>query len=216
MEKRREFLGITFGFLAGAGLWMSPFFSFIRVACAKAKKMILPRDTKRESLIDKNPADLDTRYLDPTPLKDFSTMGITDYEVNVDAWRLEVAGRVKRPFTLTYTQILALPSIEREVLLICPGFFANHGRWKGVPMGELLDRRNLEKGVTLVTFFGQKGEYERMESFPMEDVFSNKVFLAYGVNGETLPKKHGFPLRIVAKDYYGFNWLKYVYRVKLE
>ena len=55
-----------------------------------------------------------------------------------------------------------------------------------------------------------------MESFPAEDVLSNKVFLAYGVNGETLPKKHGFPLRIVAKDYCGFNWLKYVYKVKLE
>ena len=48
MEKRREFLHITFGFLAGVGLWMSPFISFIRVACAKAKKMILPRDTKRD------------------------------------------------------------------------------------------------------------------------------------------------------------------------
>ncbi len=39
--------------------------------------------------------------------------------------------------------------------------------------------------------------------------------LAYGVNGRILPKKHGFPLRIVAEGYYGYNWVKYAYRVNV-
>ncbi len=29
---------------------------------------------------------------------------------------------------------------------------------------------------------------------PLDDVLSDKVFLAYQVNGEVLPRKHGFPL----------------------
>jgi sulfoxide reductase catalytic subunit YedY len=39
------------------------------------------------------------------------------------------------------------------------------------------------------------------------------VFLAYQVNGQALPKKHGFPLRVVAEGYYGGDWVKYVYKV---
>jgi sulfoxide reductase catalytic subunit YedY len=50
----------------------------------------------------------------------------------------------------------------------------------------------------------------------MEDILSDKVFLAFGVNGEDLPRKHGFPLRVVAEDYYGYDWVKYVYRVTAE
>ncbi len=50
----------------------------------------------------------------------------------------------------------------------------------------------------------------------MEDVLSEKVFLAYRVNGEQLPKKHGFPLRTVAEGYYGYDWVKHVYRVSVN
>ncbi|UCD32648.1 MAG: molybdopterin-dependent oxidoreductase [Desulfobacterales bacterium] len=61
-------------------------------------------------------------------------------------------------------------------------------------------------GITHVTFSGPKKRYEKVERFPIEDVFSSKVFLAYGVNGEALPQKHGFPLRVVAEGYYGDFW----------
>jgi DMSO/TMAO reductase YedYZ molybdopterin-dependent catalytic subunit len=215
MVNRRAFLKTIFGFLTGMGLLLSPFLSILRAAYAKAQKVILPKGTRRESLIRRNPAALDTRNLDITPLRDFSTMGLSDYEVNLDDWRLEVVGHVGMPLTLTYSQILALPSIERNVLLICPGFFANHGRWRGVSMGKLLETAGIKKGVTHVTFSGEDGGNERVERFPIEDILSNKAFLAYGVNGETLPEKHGFPLRVVAEGYYGYDWLKYVYKVEL-
>jgi sulfoxide reductase catalytic subunit YedY len=33
------------------------------------------------------------------------------------------------------------------------------------------------------------------------------------VNGKILPKRHGFPLRLVAEDQYGYEWVKYVHRL---
>jgi sulfoxide reductase catalytic subunit YedY len=51
---------------------------------------------------------------------------------------------------------------------------------------------------------------------PLADVDNGKVILAYAVNGEILPRKHGFPLRLVAEDYYGHDWVKYVYRMTAE
>ena len=50
----------------------------------------------------------------------------------------------------------------------------------------------------------------------MADILSDKVFLAYEVNGKALPRKHGFPLRVVAEDHYGSEWVKYVDKITVE
>jgi sulfoxide reductase catalytic subunit YedY len=80
-------------------------------------------------------------------------------------------------------------------------------------VAKLLERAELDSGVTYVTFSGPDGTHEKTERFPLEDILSDKVFLAYRVNDSVLPKKHGFPLRVVAEGYYGGDWVKYVYRV---
>jgi sulfoxide reductase catalytic subunit YedY len=164
-------------------------------------------------LVSKNPANLDTRNLELTPVEGFETMGLDDHDVDLNKWRLEIDGNVHRSLRLTYNQILQMPSIERNVLLICPGFFAYHARWKGISVAKLLETAELDSGVTDVTFSGPNGTYEKTERFSIEDILSDKVFLAYSVNDSVLPKKHGFPLRVVAEDYYGGDWVKYVYRI---
>ncbi len=216
MKERRQFLKTALATFAGAGFLFNPFISFIRPLRAGERKIILPQGTKRESLAHRNPANLDTRNLDITPLKDFQTMGTTDYKVDLEKWRLAISGRVKKPLALSYSQIQTLPSTERRVLLICPGFFANHGLWKGIRMEELLERGEAEKNLTHMTFISQEGTYERTQQFSMEEILAGKVFLAYGVNGESLPQKHGFPLRVVAEGHYGSIWIKYVSQVKVE
>jgi DMSO/TMAO reductase YedYZ molybdopterin-dependent catalytic subunit len=216
MKKRREFLRISMKFFAGAGFLFNPLFSAVRWTYGKAKKTILPKGTKRESLVGRDPSSLDTRHLEITPLENFGTMGTSDHEVNLDEWHLEVNGRVKKRLDLTYPEILALPSIERKVLLICPGFFANHGRWKGISMKALLERAGAESDITHVVFSGPRVSYKKVEQFPVEDVLTDKVFLAYQVNGKPLPRRHGFPLRVVAEGYYGDDWVKYVYQMTLQ
>ncbi len=216
MKKRREFLKMGVGAMAtGIGLFLTPLFSAVRWVSAEAARVILPKGTKLKSLISKNPADLDTRNLEITPLENFGIMGLSEHKEDMARWHLEVMGAVKNPLQLSYGEIHALPSVERDVLLICPGFFANHGRWKGISMPALLKKANMENGVTHVRFSGPEGPYEKVEQFPIKDVLSNKVFLAYTVNGKELPLKNGFPLRIVAQDYYGYNWVKYVSEVKV-
>jgi DMSO/TMAO reductase YedYZ molybdopterin-dependent catalytic subunit len=159
---------------------------------------------------------MDTRNLEITPLKDFGTMGKSGYEVKPRAWRLEVDGHVKKPLQLTYPKILGLPAIERNLLLICPGFFANHGRWKEISMKNLLEIAVVDSDVRHVTFSGPKGPHEKVERFTIRDLFENRVFLAYRVNGVTLPIRHGFALRVVAEDYFGEYWVKYVYKMTLD
>ena len=213
MRTRRQFINLILGFLSGMGLVFSPITNGIRVVFAKAKKIILPNGTSMNSLVGKNPATLDTRNLDLTPVQEFDTMGLDDHDVDLKKWQLEISGQVHRSLKLTYNQITEMPSIERNVLLICPGFFAYHARWKGISVAKLLETAGVSSDVTEVTFSGPNGRYEKTDRFPIEDILSDKVFLAYSVNGSVLPKKHGFPLRVVAEDYYGGEWVKYVYKV---
>ena len=216
MEKRRQFLKFLIGGAALVGTGLGSLFSTAKGVLAQTGKIILPKGTPRQSLIDKNPAELDAHNLEVTPLENFGTMGLTDHAVSIENWGLEVDGRVKRPVRLSYEEVLRLPAVERNVLMICPGFFANHGTWKGLSLGALLKLAQAEVKVTHVTVRGPDGKYENTQRYPLEDVLSDKVFLAYEVNGKPLPQRHGFPLRAVAEGYYGYDWVKYVYKVTVE
>jgi sulfoxide reductase catalytic subunit YedY len=213
MLNRRRFITAVLGFVGMLGVLFTPFAKGIRVAFAKAKRIILPKATRMETLIGKDPADLDTRNLDLTPIEAFDTMGTVDHDVDLKTWRLEIDGQVQRPLRISYQQILQMPSIERDVLLICPGVFAFHARWKGISVARLLETAGLEDAVTDIDFSGPEKPYQKTERFPLKDILSDKVFLACGVNGRQLPQKHGFPLRLVAEDYYGWVWVKYLYRI---
>lgn len=211
MQTRRYFTRLALAGLFGGSAFFGPS-SWTRQLWAAARK-VLAAGTERKNLIHEDPAKLDASNLEVTPLDAFETMGPTDRVVDLATWRLEVTGRVEKPMSFTYAQFTALPSIERNVLLICPGVFANHGRWKGCPVQSILQQANFDRTSTRVSFEEARG---KSASYPMADVLSGKVFLAYQVNGVPLPRKHGFPVRVVAEDYYGAEWVKYVSRVRVE
>jgi DMSO/TMAO reductase YedYZ molybdopterin-dependent catalytic subunit len=214
MNTRRQFVIRISRFLAGLGLAVNPIPSLVGRAQAAARRRILPKDTDLQSLKDENPAALDTRLLEIMPIESFRTMGLDDYAVSLDQWRLEVTGKVKHPLRLTYAELMALPAVEESVLLICPGIFTIYARWKGVAVAEILKRAGANGGVNQITLHGPQGPYENVEAFKMDEVASGKVFLAYGVNGQPLPQKHGFPLRAVAADRFGSDWVKFVYKLE--
>ena len=49
-----------------------------------------------------------------------------------------------------------------------------------------------------------------MVRISLKELSEKKVILAYRVNDLILPRKHGFPLRLVLEDHYGYEWVKYV------
>ena len=211
MQTRRHFTKLVFAsVLVGSALLTVS--SWTQRLWAATRK-VLASGTDRKKLIREDPAHLDTSSLEVTPLEQFETMGATDRVLDIATWRLEITGNVAVPATLTYAQVTALSLMERNVLLICPGFFAYHGRWKGFSLENVLREANLDRMATKVTFEEAGG---KTATFPVADVLSGKVFLAYEVNGVPLPRKHGFPLRVVAEDYYGGEWVKYVSKVRVE
>jgi DMSO/TMAO reductase YedYZ molybdopterin-dependent catalytic subunit len=216
MNTRRQFVVLLSRLLAGLGLALQPAFSWVAEAPAAAQRRLLPKETDLQNLKNEHPTALDTRQLEIMPVESFRTMGATDHAVSLDQWRLEVTGKVEHPLRLTYAELRELPAVEENVLLICPGIFTIHATWKGAPVREILRRAGLQEGATHVTLHGPPGPYEKVEAFKWDEVESGRVFLAYGVNGQALPQKHGFPLRAVAADRFGSDWVKFVYKLEVR
>ena len=180
--------------------------SFVSIIWAKTKQL-LPKGFSKNQLKDMNPSEIDSRNLEIDPLNQFGTMGPTDVAVDLKSYRLKVTGKVGRPLSLSYDEILKYPSSTETVLLICPGFFSNNGRWTGVNLKSLLQEAQIKKEAQYVDINGPHGKGVRI---PLRTINQKRIFLAYRVNGEPLPQKHGFPLRLVYEDAYGYDWVKYV------
>jgi DMSO/TMAO reductase YedYZ molybdopterin-dependent catalytic subunit len=178
----------------------------LSICWAKAKQ-ILPKGFSKSKLKDMNPAEIDSRNLEVDPLKKFGTMGPTDVVIDLKTYRLKVTGKVERPLSLSYDEILKYPQLTETVLLICPGFFSNNGRWTGLNLKSLIQQAQIEKEAQYIDVVGA---HEKRVRIPLKALDQKRIFLAYRVDSETLPQKHGFPLRLVYEDAYGYDWVKYV------
>ncbi len=178
----------------------------LSISWAKAKQL-LPKSFSKGKLKDMNPAEIDSRNLEIAPLGKFGTMGPTDVVVDVKTYRLKVTGKVDRPLSLSYDEILKYPPLTETVLLICPGFFSNNGRWTGFNLKSLLQQAQIKKEAQSIDIVGTG---EKRVRIPLKELDEKRIFLAYRVNDEALPRKHGFPLRLVYEDAYGSDWVKYV------
>lgn len=178
--------------------------------CWAKTKRLLPKGFPKNQLLNMNPAEIDNRNLEVDPLNKFGTMGPTDVAIDSKTYRLKVTGKVGRPLSLSYEQVLKYPSLTETVLLICPGFFSNNGRWTGVNFKSLLQEAQIKQETQYIDVVGA---HEKRVRISLKELDQRRILLAYQVNGETLPRKHGFPLRLVYEDAYGYDWVKYVNEV---
>lgn len=210
MNTRRQIIRAMLMFTAFYSTSMNRLSRAASIFWAKTGKRIVEKGTPVATLMNADPAGLDTRLLETTPIQEFDVMGQTTFPVDLQNWRLSIDGAVRNPTEFTYEELLSLPIIERDVLLICPGFFAYNGKWKGFLLSRLLEEVGADFEATHVKFKGSGGFQRKSRRFEIDEVRSDQLFLAHGVNDITLPERHGYPLRLVAEGHKGRRWVKYV------
>jgi sulfoxide reductase catalytic subunit YedY len=168
--------------------------------------------TGLDHLIRENPIGVDNSDLPVTPTEYLHITGLTP-QVDIEQYRLSMEGLVDNPLELSYEMILEYETVTEVVLLICPGFFVDNARWTGVSLVTMLAEAGLKAEATKITFYAMDN-YRRTLS--LEVVNKDGVFLAYEVNGETLPLDHGYPLRLVVSKVFGSEWVKWINRIVIE
>lgn len=177
------------------------------LSTSASERIKLTPEMSEKEIARLHPKDVEPSLLPLDSIEELHTTG-TPQEVNVATWRLKVKGeKVNASLSLTYEELSQMEMIEKKVILICPGFFVDYAEWEGVPLSTIFEKAKVEEGYETITFYALDGYSSR---FSREEVENNLLFLALKVNGETLPKEHGFPVRLVAEDILGGRWVKWI------
>jgi sulfane dehydrogenase subunit SoxC len=154
-------------------------------------------------------------------------------------WRLEVGGRVRRPLSLSLDELRSRPHERLQVTMECAGNgrarlephvtsqpwlaeAVGTGEWGGTPLRGVLEEAGpLEDGVDVVFTGLDRGvdggveqAYER--SLPLAEALAGEALLAHELNGEPLPRQHGYPLRLVVPGWYGMASVKWLSRIDVS
>ncbi len=104
--------------------------------------------------------------------------------------------------------------------LACMMFgFTHPVTWEGIRLVDVLEDLGLE-GFEYGSFFSwdtdRTAEGERFfETLPAKYVLDERTLLAFGMNGEPLPKEHGGPLRLAVPFLQGYKSVKWLTWIKL-
>lgn len=159
-------------------------------------------------------------------------------DIDVADWRLTVAGdAISQPLELTYADIRALPSRTLTSYLECAGNHramfgvmngqeasgtqwmtgaVSNGEWVGARLSDVLNLAGIRPNAVSVLLVGldvASPEEGFRYVLPVEKALHPDTLLAYALNGETLPRDHGFPLRALVPGWVGSANIKWLGRI---
>ncbi|SNZ13601.1 sulfite oxidase-like oxidoreductase [Hydrogenobacter hydrogenophilus] len=136
---------------------------------------------------------------------------IPDWDMN--SYRFKVWGLVENPIEMTYEDLLSLPSVELIADFHCvTRWSVKDILWEGVPTAYILNLVKPKEEARFVMVHCLEGYTTNM---PIEYLFEEDSILAYKMNGQIIPKRHGYPLRLVVPKLYAWKSAKYVWGIEL-
>lgn len=156
--------------------------------------------------------------------------------VNLSAWRLRVEGEVSTPQVLTFEDLKRFPAIDLVSVVECAGNGRSYyeppvpgaqwstgavgnARWRGCRLVDILKHAGIKDSAREILFdgadvpLGSMPDFQR--SIPVIKALEANTLLAYEMNGETVPVKHGFPLRVVAPGWASASWVKWLTSIRV-
>jgi DMSO/TMAO reductase YedYZ molybdopterin-dependent catalytic subunit len=143
------------------------------------------------------------------------TKNVVDPNVDAPMWRLEIGGLVAEPRSYSFEDLMSLANVEQESTLMCisnrigAGLMSN-AVWQGVRLRDLLEASRPLDGA-LEVFLNGADAYT--DSFAFEKAMNPTTIVAFAMNGEPLPQRHGYPARVVVPGLYGEKNVKWVTRI---
>ena len=144
------------------------------------------------------------------------TKNLVDPDAVRAGWRFDIVGNVESPRVWSFGELTALPAVEQETTLQCISYGVGSGLisnavWKGVPLPTLLAMVRPKPDSAAVLFHAADGYFE---TIPLSKASEATTLVAWEMNGEPLPQRHGFPMRLIVPGIYGERMPKWVTRLE--
>ncbi len=154
-----------------------------------------------------------------TPNERFYTVtkNVVDPDVDRDLWRLEIRGAIDRDVTLAFDDLDDFEHITQESTLMCisnkigAGLFSN-AVWEGVRLRDVLMAAGVQDDAYEIRLSGADAY---VDTFGMDYALDENTLLAYRINGAPLPRRHGYPVRVVVPGLFGEKNIKWVTRIEV-
>jgi len=128
-------------------------------------------------------------------------------DIDEDTYRLALDGLIENKQPWALDQLYALPQETQITRLICVEGWSAIGKWTGAPLGDFLRRIGADLTARYVHFVCAEGY---SVSIDMPTALHNQTQMTFKFDGEVLPTKFGFPMRIRMPTKLGFKNPKHV------
>jgi DMSO/TMAO reductase YedYZ molybdopterin-dependent catalytic subunit len=140
-------------------------------------------------------------------------------EVALSDWKLEVAGLVENPFTLTWDQFLALPQVDEVSDFHCVTTWSRFdNNWRGVrfrTIAELAVPRESAGHVLCTGYDFMPGSFiPYTTNLPLARAVDDDVLLVHTWEGRPLPREHGGPVRMITPKLYAWKGTKWIRKIE--
>ncbi len=127
--------------------------------------------------------------------------------VNGDTYRLEVSGLVADKHAWSLAELRAMPQTEQITRLICVEGWSAIGKWGGVTFSTFLKRIGAD---TTAKYVGFKCSDDYYTSIDMPTALHPQTQLTLSFDGETLPPRYGFPMKLRMPTKLGYKNPKHI------
>ncbi|MDR6419491.1 DMSO/TMAO reductase YedYZ molybdopterin-dependent catalytic subunit [Paraburkholderia phenoliruptrix] len=128
-------------------------------------------------------------------------------QVDASDYKLKISGLVTGQRVWTLPELYALPHAEQITRHICVEGWSAIGRWGGTPFGDFLRRIGAD---TSAKYVGFKCADDYHESIDMPTALHPQTLLTFSYDGERLPAKYGFPMKLRMPTKLGYKNPKHI------
>ena len=125
-------------------------------------------------------------------------------------WRLMIDGLVARPSLWSLAELKRFPVQSQITHQACEEGWSFIAEWTGVPLSYVLNLVGISNRAKFVVFFPFDFDINFWDSLDMADAWHPQTLLAYGMNGQELPTRHGAPVRLRVPRQLGYKSVKYL------
>jgi DMSO/TMAO reductase YedYZ molybdopterin-dependent catalytic subunit len=126
---------------------------------------------------------------------------------------------VEQPMQFSLSELRAMPSRTQITRHDCVEGWSCIGKWKGVPLGALINLAKPKADAKYVVFHCadsyDNNDDRYYESVYLSEAHHPQSILAYDMNNDVLDVAHGAPLRVRLERKLGYKMAKYILGIEV-